>query len=250
MNHHANRLRRLSALMAVLALLLSAAVLTLPVSADPEVPEVYEDGMLEAAIEEAQALHQSDYEPEGWEALEQAIGAAEAYLFREDVEDEELLAVIRTLKEAIAALVPAVNTDALQALISQAEKIANPDDKYTPNSWQILTDTLESARQLLNGGATQDEINKAVTDLTAAIDGLEEVWYAEQHRLRGDCTNDGRINALDATRILMYMVGRYPLDSVSILPTDVNNDGNISAMDATLVLLHVVGTREITGSVV
>ncbi len=59
-------------------------------------------------------------------------------------------------------------------------------------------------------------------------------------KMRGDLNGDGVINAMDATRILLSLVGKVKVDPAV---ADINGDGTVNAMDATLILLHIVGKK-------
>ncbi len=59
----------------------------------------------------------------------------------------------------------------------------------------------------------------------------------------GDVNLDNAINASDATRVLLHVVGKITLDVEQEVAADVNNDGKVNASDATLILLHAVGKK-------
>ena len=78
-----------------------------------------------------------------------------------------------TVKFMIGEPVKADKT-ALQEKIDEAKKLE--EDNYTEETWSKLEEALEAAEKVNdNEKATQEEVDKAVADLDAAIKGLEEV---------------------------------------------------------------------------
>lgn len=65
---------------------------------------------------------------------------------------------------------------------------------------------------------------------------------SEPDILWGDSTRDGRVNAMDATRILRYVVRAITEDKIDLVAADVTGDGRVNAMDATRILRYVVGS--------
>ncbi|MBR3383526.1 MAG: dockerin type I repeat-containing protein, partial [Clostridia bacterium] len=61
--------------------------------------------------------------------------------------------------------------------------------------------------------------------------------------VRGDVTFDGRVRALDATRVNQAAVGNSTLTALQIFAADLNYDGNIRAIDATKVKQVAVGNQ-------
>ena len=65
-----------------------------------------------------------------------------------------------------------------------------------------------------------------------------EIW------LLGDVNGDGRVNAMDCTRLLMHVNRSMPLtDAYALKCADVNSDSRINAMDCTRLLTHVNKTQ-------
>lgn len=62
--------------------------------------------------------------------------------------------------------------------------------------------------------------------------------------LLGDVNGDGRVDALDATFILRYVVKLDEFSEEQIALADVNKNGNVDAIDATLILQYTVGLIE------
>ncbi len=59
----------------------------------------------------------------------------------------------------------------------------------------------------------------------------------------GDVNGDGKINALDASRILLSSVGKITLNADQQKAADINGDDKVNALDASRVLLHAVGKK-------
>ena len=79
------------------------------------------------------------------------------------------------LTDAFEALTPAsdaVDKSELNEVILAAQDIEN-NDKYTPSSWEAFQNALEEAKAVNeNSDATQEQVNEAVTNLEAAMNGL------------------------------------------------------------------------------
>ncbi len=73
-----------------------------------------------------------------------------------------------------------------------------------------------------NCGETKTEVIPAT--------GEEIIW--------GDASGDGKVNAMDATRILRYAAKLITEDKIDLIAADVNSDGRVNAMDATRILRY------------
>ncbi len=134
---------------------------------------------LEAQITAAEALNESDWTPASWADMQTAL--ASAILARESCDQAEVNAAATALKNAIDALVEAVNYDELNYEIGRAELYTDPSI-YTPESWTAMQNALTAARAALTA-TTQGEVDAAALALKNAIDALEllpnAVDYAE-----------------------------------------------------------------------
>ena len=137
----------------------------------PVTPTVNYDA-LNAAIAEAQALNKDEYTTDSWAnlafALENAIAA------RNSTSQTVVDTATNALKSAINALVkkpvpPAVNYDALNAAIAEAEAL-NKDD-YTADSWVNLEVALTNAIAARNSNlqSVVDAATDALKDAIAAL---------------------------------------------------------------------------------
>lgn len=132
---------------------------------------------INALIDVAQKLNESDYTADSWKALEDAL--ADAVAAAEDAESTQA-----QIDKAAAALVDAitglkaaepaeeVNLAAINALINVAQRLDK--DNYTAESWNALQDALAAALAAAEDPeATQDQIDKAAAALGDAIVALE-----------------------------------------------------------------------------
>lgn len=133
---------------------------------------------LNAAIADAEALDETDYTADSWDALKIALNAAKAALSSEDQAEVDRAAA--ALKAAIAGLEkkqpepPApivVDYEALKAEIAKAEALKS--DEYTAQSWAALQIALNAAKNALDS-SDQAEVDKAVANLKAAIATLDK----------------------------------------------------------------------------
>lgn len=61
----------------------------------------------------------------------------------------------------------------------------------------------------------------------------------------GDADLDGRVRAIDATRIAQAMIGVYELDEYQELAADADQDGRVRAIDATRVAQYMIGLYDL-----
>ncbi|MBS6457409.1 MAG: dockerin type I repeat-containing protein [Firmicutes bacterium] len=86
--------------------------------------------------------------------------------------------------------------------------------------------------------------NKHVTrEYTVTVSGDAKTQNAQIHLL-GDVNGDGRVNAMDYTRLLKHVNKTQPLtDAYALKRADVNKDSRVNAMDYTRLLKHVNKTQ-------
>jgi len=142
---------------------------------DPKVDKT----ALSAAIEAAITKKENDYTEESWtqfaEALEKAVkvnGDIKATQEESNQALSELNATMDGLKLIEEPVDPKVDKTALSAAIEVATTKKEKD--YTEESWRQFTEALNTATELnKDEEATQEEINQALSELNAAINGLE-----------------------------------------------------------------------------
>ncbi|MDQ0254107.1 hyaluronate lyase [Evansella vedderi] len=139
---------------------------------------------LESLLTEANAItNDGEYTEESFNALQEAIVAAEKLLENKGTSQEEIDAQVVTLKEALNALEeinnlqepgPALETSELTRLLESAKSIIN-DEKFTEESFNALQAAIAAAEKLLeNKDTSQEEIDAATITLRAVMDDLQE----------------------------------------------------------------------------
>jgi len=134
---------------------------------------------LARAIAEANKKHEADYTKESWTgfilALDKAIGVnKDKYATQEEVDDaaDKLIYKMNSLVK-VTDPEPVVDKSELIDVIEIAEK-KNSED-YTHETWEPFMDALEEAIEVKdNPDATQRDVNQALENLNAAMEGLEE----------------------------------------------------------------------------
>ena len=64
--------------------------------------------------------------------------------------------------------------------------------------------------------------------------------YDQRYTL-GDVNEDGKVNSVDAMRVLQFVVGKTTLSDVQLLAADVNGDKKVNTVDAMRILQFAVG---------
>lgn len=128
---------------------------------------------LRAAIDEANALFESNYTPESWAAssIEEALTNAVAVYTDPNASQAEVDEAEAALRAAISALVPAADKTELNALIAKAEALDAAD--YTTGSWAALQQALTAAKTVAGDpNALQTDVDAAAAALQQAIANL------------------------------------------------------------------------------
>jgi hypothetical protein len=126
---------------------------------------------LAAKIEEAQALTEADYTSESWEDLETALEDAITVSENPEATEEEINNALEALQTAIDNLEYAVRAKLIKK-IEEAERLTQAN--YTTASWAALETALTDAKNASdNSDATKEELNEALNNLQAAINGLK-----------------------------------------------------------------------------
>ena len=154
---------------------LDKLTITLEKGTEPE-PSEPDYAALNAAIEAAERLVESDYTADSWAKVESALAAAKAAL--ESTDQDAIDAAAKALNDAVDALVEAeepvtVDKAALESAIEDAKR-ADTEGK-TDESVAALNDAIERAEAVLaDADATQDEVDAAVKALYQAVADLED----------------------------------------------------------------------------
>ena len=85
--------------------------------------------------------------------------------------------------------------------------------------------------------------NHVTREYTVSVTTGTKTQNAQIHLL-GDVNGDGRVNAMDCTRLLMHVNKTQPLtDAYALKCANVNGDGRVNAMDCTRLFTHVNKTQ-------
>ncbi len=151
----------------------------LVVKEDPVDPEIDKTQLVEA-ITEAQTKNEEDYTEESWAPFAQALELAIQVRDNEEATQEEVDGVLASLRSAMNALVakedpvdPEVDKTQLVEVI--AEALTKNEEDYTEESWAPFAQALQAAIQVRdNEEATQEQVDEALANLTAAMNLLVE----------------------------------------------------------------------------
>ena len=127
---------------------------------------------LDAAVAEAAAISAGDYTEASWQVLQAVLEQAREVAADEDASQTAVDAAVRSVRAALAALVPKsaeIDRTVLEQILSAAEALDLSD--YTAESRAALQTALEAARTVLSG-ADQAAIDAAAQALLDAIAGL------------------------------------------------------------------------------
>ncbi|MBU5211840.1 S-layer homology domain-containing protein [Heyndrickxia oleronia] len=175
------------------------ADLTAAYDALQEVPGVNKEP-LQAKVDEAKDLDASDYTAETWAAYQEQIKAAQAVLDDEDATQEEVDQALEDLTAAYDALqeVPGVNKEPLQAKVDEAKDLDASD--YTAETWAAYQEQVKAAQAVLvDEDATQEEVDQALEDLTAAQEALKEVTGVNKEKLQSKVEEAAGLTETDYT---------------------------------------------------
>jgi len=124
---------------------------------------------LQTAIADAGELTETDYSPASWEAVQDALEAAQTVYDNTNATQSEIDNAEQALRDAIVGLT--VDKSALQTAIADAGELTETD--YSPASWEAVQDALEAAQTIFdNPIATQSEIDAVTQALRDAMTGL------------------------------------------------------------------------------
>ncbi|WP_278885107.1 beta-N-acetylglucosaminidase domain-containing protein [[Ruminococcus] torques] len=127
--------------------------------------------LAETELENAVKYNKDDYTTVSYKAYTDAKSALDAIVKADKTErknPKEVYTARNTFAQAEEGL---VNIAALKAKLTEVEKL---DEKlYMADSWNVLQDAVKNAEAYLENG-TKDQVDKAVSDLENAVNGLVE----------------------------------------------------------------------------
>ena len=132
---------------------------------------------LQAKVDEADKLNESDYTEESWANLELELQESKELLAKTDLLESEAAEQITHLTEAIKTLVKkespvSVDTSALEAAITEAKALKEAD--YTSDSWKAFQSALTDAQKALEEKESQDAVDNAANKLNNVIRALKK----------------------------------------------------------------------------
>ena len=147
---------------------------------EPVEPVQPDKTALQALFDELSVLENDGYTAESWDALQKALTDAKAVLDDTEATQETVDAAKAALEAARDALEKEEPVDpekpdksALQKLYDECQKLKAED--YTKDSWKVLADAMEQAKQILTDeDATAEQIASSVKDLEAAKSQLKK----------------------------------------------------------------------------
>lgn len=149
------------------------------VHVEPSTPEEIDRSELEGLLTHAKTYKQSDYTAQSYAGLQLAIQAGESALLNA-VTQNDIIEAIDQLSKAIIALEkespplpePELNKSELEKMIAHAKTYE--ESAYTAESFKHLQQVIQNAITTLGNATTQQEIIKAINQLTNAIMQLEK----------------------------------------------------------------------------
>ena len=192
----------------------SVAALTDALDGLSELPAQVDKSKLQAAITEAEKLQESDYTAASWSAFQTALTAASWSAFQTalaaarqmlDSEtasqtqvDDALTALDNAVKALEKAPAPVVDKSELQAAITEAEKLQKDD--YTAASWSAFQTALAAAKTVAEDeGASQIQVDDALTALDNAVKALEKAPVVDKSELQAAITEAEKLQKDDYT---------------------------------------------------
>ncbi|WNC14799.1 S-layer homology domain-containing protein [Brevibacillus brevis] len=148
------------------------------------VPSSVDKSKLQAKTEQIKSenLKAEDYTSTSWTELQQALQKAETVLADPNATQQEVNEALSSLTKARDGLkkpgqpTPAVDKSKLQAKTEQIKSEDLKAEDYTSESWAELQNALQKAKTVLaDPYATQQEVDKALTALVTAYEGLDKV---------------------------------------------------------------------------
>ncbi|EGP4808694.1 hypothetical protein FP329_002522, partial [Enterococcus faecium] len=136
---------------------------------EPDLSLVY----LNRLIEECDSLKSEDYTSDSFMSFEIILNQSKELAKKEGVTQEEVQKQIEDLNQAKQNLVKKADKTALKSMIDTVSALQ--EEKYTPESWAELQETLKTANSVFsNENATQEQVNEALKALEGAKNALIE----------------------------------------------------------------------------
>jgi len=133
---------------------------------------------LQATVEQAEDINDELYTPSSWAGVVAAIEAAEVVLADADATQGEVDAAIAAINAAVEELIERADKTELQAAIDSTADLRK--SMYSLKTWKVLEAALENAEAIMADlDVLQPDVNAAVIDIEAAIEGLRKATASE-----------------------------------------------------------------------
>lgn len=117
-------------------------------------------------------LDVSSYTPDSIKLYQAALSNAVVVYNNVDATSQDVLKAIEQLEASVKGLIKKADKTQLEEAIELANKQLDPT-KYTPQSIELLTTTLQNAREVfINDNATKQEVIEAIKKLDEAVESL------------------------------------------------------------------------------
>lgn len=129
---------------------------------------------LKQFLDEAKKLYASDYTPETFKKLQEAINVADKVVKDDLAPQTDIDDALKAIIIARNALISTANKSSLENAINNASTIYA--SSYTSESYERLQDAIDNANNALSDKTiTQKEINEQIDSINQAIDGLVSI---------------------------------------------------------------------------
>lgn len=135
-------------------------------------PDVQKEA-LEQLISTAKQKKESDYTPDSWQSLQDAMQKAKAVFDDPEANQEKVDQTLAELNAAIDSLQEAFSIDPskLETLLEATKSLQ--EENYTSSSWKRLQDVIDRANALLEKtDKTQEEIDQMVDEIRSSYQSL------------------------------------------------------------------------------
>ncbi len=148
-------------------------------------------------------MNEEDYTEETWEPFAIALANAIVVAAKINATQGEVNNALTTLTAAMGALIekpeePVVDKTALSTKIAEADELESED--YTEETWEPFATALTNAKAIAaKEDATQEEVNNALSSLTAAMGALVEKLVVSKTALNEKIAEAQLLNEEDYT---------------------------------------------------
>ncbi|MCR5793700.1 MAG: FIVAR domain-containing protein [Lachnospiraceae bacterium] len=211
---------------------------------------------LSSKIKSAEEINAADYTEASVTVLNKAVTDAKAVLAKDEVTKEEVAAAAKAIDDAIAGLesvtppAPVVDKTALTTAVENAKAIEA--EKYTDDSYKVLTDALAAATAVAEKtDATQEEVDAQVAAIDAAVKALV---------LKEDASTPAKVDVTSVTisgkANVSLVVGKTATLKATVAPADATDkkitwatsDAKVATVANGKVTAKAAGTATITAT--